>query len=1106
MPIKIKKHIAFILLFFIIGGFVVGGLPQPAKAQWITTDIPQLFSNIWTGLKEAWKKIDAQIVATAFKSSLTAFLNKLAYDSAVYVAAGGSGQKSLINPFSKKAFENLGDAVAGGFIDELAQKTGFTDALGTKSLCEPIDLTTKVNLLMSFKKPAEPALPKRSLTAIKKNAQKVADDNLLELNAGIQIDEGAVSLSSKSLDNDLALAGTTAQMELSSYALELTRIIDDFQYIAELISTPVPDQTPHYQIDNNRDQLLVLEDDLIRDLNSFTDINNRANICYDKYLTRMAVGCALIPECADFGALACDKAATKANEYSAQLVGMTAKYLNSIQDLNKKIKEGFFSYTRYWDISDITNVFNPEANDVGQFMEIQKALSAKQQQELEAAKLKQLAEGPCKGLETPISGQVKTPSSAVCDTLNQALSKSTKGLETFTGQIVADAFGTFVNTLAAKLMERYFKKGLSVVIDRHDVKDKLEDILKSGASQGGKSSAEKAFGGLLTASIETGGQQDILSILTACPPEQPALNNCIIDEPFRRAIEKQYTVRQAMEAYKKTGGSEGLDPKNPFGHILVGTAMDEPDFKNGYPYRSMLYLRKYRIIPVGWELAAQYIKDTEATKQVHTLENVVDGFDNPVSPFFGLVDPAWVLKSPQVFCARQGPGPEFTSVELMCEKIASGGQCESDDYQARKVSRKTWCADEQTCLEEGENGDCKRYGYCTLEKPSWKLGGTQCEEQFASCEGYTNSITKANYTVLENTLNKKDCNASNVGCQWYCQDAPKMCVGGARGGQPCSTNNDCASIYCSVGTCSVSNSLTCSYDTDCPSGETCSAGLRRCVNGDTPGAACTTNAQCGRGVVDGVCEEGGVWSCKNTGTCSSPPFTACTKETEIAVCGVGNICNLSGDRVNLDRDVKKCEAKDAGCNQFIKVLPGTNLIGNSGFEDDADVDPPLTITTTNGGYVNKWYLHNNSGADLEATIDHTLVHSGKNSLYIEMNLGLGDYTQGLWMGDSSLAFSVVPSGFLFNKEKSYTASAWVYVASAATGGEVSMIVEPGSSLTVKTAQTSPEWERISITVPAGTAKDEFRIYPTAGSNPVSFYIDDLQIEEGDRQCKNLPDL
>src|SRR3972149_5545412 len=285
MSIKIKKYIAFFVLFLIIGGFAIGALPQPAKAQWATIDIPTIGRSIWEILKTSYEKITKQLLATAFKKSLSTFLNKLAYDSAVYVAAGGSGQKSLINPFSKKAFENLGDAVAGGFIDELAQKTGFTDALGTKSLCEPIDLTTKVNLLMSFKKPAEPALPKCSLTAIKKNAQKVADDNLLELNAGIQIDEGAVSLSSKSLNNDQALAGTTAQMELSSYALELTRIIDDFQYIAELISTPVPDQTPHYQIDNNRDQLLVLEDDLIRDLNSFTDINNRANICYDKYLT-----------------------------------------------------------------------------------------------------------------------------------------------------------------------------------------------------------------------------------------------------------------------------------------------------------------------------------------------------------------------------------------------------------------------------------------------------------------------------------------------------------------------------------------------------------------------------------------------------------------------------------------------------------------------------------------------------------------------------------------------------------------------------------------------------------------------------------------------------
>ena len=127
-----------------------------------------------------------------------------------------------------------------------------------------------------------------------------------------------------------------------------------------------------------------------------------------------------------------------------------------------------------------------------------------------------------------------------------------------------------------------------------------------------------------------------------------------------------------------------------------------------------------------------------------------------------------------------------------------------------------------------------------------------------------------------------------------------------------------------------------------------------------------------------------------------------------------------GDRVNLDRDVKKCEAKDAGCNQFIKVQPGTNLIGNSGFEEDADLSPsPLTIADGTSGYANKWYLKNSStnSADLNAKIDQTTVHSGKNSLKIENGFGSNaDFTQGLWLGDNTTAYSVFPAGFAFNSE------------------------------------------------------------------------------------------
>ena len=73
---------------------MVGALPQPAKAQWITVDIPSLSGWIGDKLYKSWDKISKQMLATAFKQSLSTFLKKLAYDSAVYVASAGSGQKA----------------------------------------------------------------------------------------------------------------------------------------------------------------------------------------------------------------------------------------------------------------------------------------------------------------------------------------------------------------------------------------------------------------------------------------------------------------------------------------------------------------------------------------------------------------------------------------------------------------------------------------------------------------------------------------------------------------------------------------------------------------------------------------------------------------------------------------------------------------------------------------------------------------------------------------------------------------------------------------------------------------------------------------------------
>src|SRR3989304_4147708 len=273
MPIKIKKPIAFALLFFIIGGFVVGGLPQPAKAQWATLDIPSIGRFIWDKLKDVYEKANKQIVATAFKKSLSTFLNKLAYDSAVYVASAGSGQKGLVNPFSKEALSNLGDAVAGGFIDELAQKSGFASALGTTSLCEPADLTVKANLLLSFKKPKEPPTPKCSLTLMKQNAKKVADDDLLQITAGAQ--EGETDIISRTINQ--TISGTfPIKTELTGLAAQLSDNIKSYTILAQTISNQEPGENRQMIADDSAGALKNNEANLDGIMSGLTDvINNR---------------------------------------------------------------------------------------------------------------------------------------------------------------------------------------------------------------------------------------------------------------------------------------------------------------------------------------------------------------------------------------------------------------------------------------------------------------------------------------------------------------------------------------------------------------------------------------------------------------------------------------------------------------------------------------------------------------------------------------------------------------------------------------------------------------------------------------------------------------
>ncbi|MBW2561077.1 MAG: hypothetical protein JRE40_09505, partial [Deltaproteobacteria bacterium] len=279
----------------------------------------------------------------------------------------------------------------------------------------------------------------------------------------------------------------------------------------------------------------------------------------------------------------------------------------------------------------------------------------------------------------------------------------------------------------------------------------------------GISGAKERFKEIIQPDFSVRGDYDILIELVSCPdPVKAGPTNCVITDSFRQAISDRLTVGQAM----KQGY---LNPEGAFGFTSDGL---EPDFNEGYPYRSMIILRKFRILPVGWELAAQYIKDnSQAAGGARNLEDMLscfdpdtekDEYDNGYNELWcqGLIDPDWVLKAPLNYCQREGPGPEILSERVVGEK---------SDSELIISRRDNYCADEQACINESSDGACQAYGYCTEERRKWNFNANSCEPNFNTCQTFRDSEGKT-ISYLENTLEYGICDADNAGCTDYCEE------------------------------------------------------------------------------------------------------------------------------------------------------------------------------------------------------------------------------------------------------------------------------------------------------------------------------------------------
>jgi|GEM_PF-4129593 len=425
-------------------------------------------------------------------------------------------------------------------------------------------------------------------------------------------------------------------------------------------------------------------------------------------------------------------------------------------------------------LKHVSLAFDPSQTDFGQASRANQAFQLNIERTRIGEEVKRLEGGGILPKVDLISGTVATPAEVIGENFRTLASHGKGVAEPLKPGEVLGAVGggdvwlavgaTALNTFANTLVSRLVKLGLQGIFGPSSTE--LPDLTKlvggspTGNRGGAGVRASAAAVGLLATSIKTTeGNLEYVTQLGTCAttPEGAGQFNCTIDQQFMIALQ-QGVSGQPMTVQQAIDGNY-LDRAKPFGFSNVsGDASIEPNPSEGYAYSSMKKLRLLRVVPLGWEMAAQKIK---SSGEVKTLGDVIDGWHktgpdgacgttDDESPFCALVDPNWVLKAPVAQCGAQVFGARL---------------------DASHSGRQEECADIRHCVSESENGQCRAYGYCTRERNAWRFDGDSCDPQYASCDTFKQSDVRAGaaqeFSFLESTVDFGSCNAENTGCTAY---------------------------------------------------------------------------------------------------------------------------------------------------------------------------------------------------------------------------------------------------------------------------------------------------------------------------------------------------
>ncbi len=434
--------------------------------------------------------------------------------------------------------------------------------------------------------------------------------------------------------------------------------------------------------------------------------------------------------------------------------------------------------SQFGQATDVAKKFNEsfslDQTDIGILMSATTKINLIVDKELEAQKLQRQEGEGIKPKTSLISGDISIPAKIVGKTYeDQSPSEQRKSAEAAflatlgTGAIntIAGAGSLFLNTLASQMMKNFQTKGMLpfgvCVGGQGDASCKgLQDTLTSlegQVSRGGRLAAQALFSDLLTPPSIPTDDYNVLSNFTNCPAN-PGPDNCVADAGLAQAAQesngdKSITVADALAKNWLHGEWKLISPDRSADNT------DPTCHQRAYCYANIAKLRKARVLPLGFEIAAL----NSNPDKPWTLKQIVDGFNDcnfiynngkvvgvdndPVNkPFCHLIDPNWVIKAPP----------------SKCNFMAYG----ASPYVAGTPNRAQECVDMTTCVAYDKDGNCATQGYCTREKNVWKIDAAKCDAENRTCRTFQDSTGK-NVSYLYRTLDTGYCTQATVGCSQY---------------------------------------------------------------------------------------------------------------------------------------------------------------------------------------------------------------------------------------------------------------------------------------------------------------------------------------------------